>query len=160
MKIEVFLDDDEKPFEVIEAPNKFRLDSRLINDGNHCLRFRAVDNNNVVSEKKVPFVVQNGPEIALHGIKSGATVWGELSVLANAYSSSIGDEFEPHRIETPAPIPTWAWVLFLIIISWGAGYLSQEIHQHVEPQYYPSLSEVGNKASDKNETGQTLKEKK
>jgi mono/diheme cytochrome c family protein len=138
MRIEVFLDDAEQPFEVVEAPNKFRFDSSTISDGKHTLRFRAVDNENIVSEKIVPFSVQNGPEIAVHGIKPGATVSGRFSVLTNAYSAKVGDEFEPHRIETPAPIPTWAWVLFLVVISWGAGYLSQELHQHVDPQYYPT----------------------
>jgi mono/diheme cytochrome c family protein len=137
MRIEVFLDDAEQPFEIVEAPNKFRFDSSTISDGKHTLRFRAVDNEDIVSEKVVPFMVQNGPEIAVHGIKPGATVSGRFSVLTNAYSAKVGDEFEPHRIETPAPIPTWAWVLFLVVISWGAGYLSQELHQHVDPQYYP-----------------------
>jgi hypothetical protein len=46
---------------------------------------------------------------------------------ARAYSpprqrvpSRPGDPFEPVRAETPAPIPTWAWVLFLLVAAWGA----------------------------------------
>ena len=136
MKIEVYLDDADQPFQVIDAPNRFRIDSSTIPDGQHVLRFRAVDEQNIVSERLIPFNVQNGPEIAIHGIKSGETVSGNFSVLANAYSAVVGDEFEPHRIETPAPIPTWAWLLFLVILSWGAGYLSQELHQEFSPQYF------------------------
>ena len=146
MKIEVFLDDADKPFEIIEAPNRFDFDSSSISDGQNVLRFRAVDDDDIVSERLIQFLVQNGPEIAVHGIRSGETVAGRFSVLANAYSAKLGDEFEPQRIETPAPIPIWAWVLFLVIVSWGAGYLSQELHQHVVPDYF-SAAKIPTKAT-------------
>lgn len=135
MRIEIFVDDAEQPLQIIEPPEKFKLDTQSLSDGQHVLRFRAIDKNDEISERVVPFLVQNGPEIAVHGIKAGDTVSGEIAVLANAYSSRIGDEFEPVRIETPAPIPTWAWVLVLTVLAWGAGYLSQEIHDRVEVPY-------------------------
>ena len=127
MKIEVYLDDDKTPYKVLQPPEKFKLNSKELSDGTHHLRFRAgIEKNGIVSAKEIEFVVNNGPSIALHGIRDGEVVSGEVSVLANAYSSRIGDEFEPLRIETPTPIPTWAWVLCLVIFSWAVGYLTWE----------------------------------
>lgn len=124
MKIEVYLDDDSTPYQVLEPPEKFKLNSKELSDGRHRLRFCAIEEDGNVSQREVQFVVSNGPNIALHGIRDGDIVSGDVSVLANAYSSRIGDEFEPIRIETPLPIPTWAWVLCLIIFSWAIGYLT------------------------------------
>lgn len=138
MRIEIYVDDATEPFQVIRPPEKFQLDTAAIADGQHVLRFRAIDKGNDVSERVVPFFVQNGPEIAVHGLKAGDTVSGEITVLANAYSSRIGDEFEPVRIETPAPIPTWTWVLVLIILAWGAGFLSQELTNRLDLPYVSS----------------------
>ena len=68
--------------------------------------------------------------IAVHGIRDDDVVAGEVAVLANAYSSKVGDIFEPMRIETPAPIPTWAWLLVLVVFSWGMWYLGIEYREH------------------------------
>lgn len=130
MKIEVYLDDDSKPYKVIEPPEKVKINSNEMPDGRHRLRFCAIEKDGVTSEREVEFIVSNGPSIALHGIRNNDVVSGEVSILANAYSSRIGDEFEPVRIETPLPIPTWAWVLCLIIFSWAVGYLTWEYGAH------------------------------
>ncbi len=148
MRIEIYVDDATEPFQVIRPPEKFQLDTAAIADGQHVLRFRAIDKGNDVSERVVPFFVQNGPEIAVHGLKAGDTVSGEITVLANAYSSRIGDEFEPVRIETPAPIPTWAWVLVLVVLAWGAGYLSQELTNRVDVPYASSARSTDAEAAD------------
>ena len=124
MKIEVYLDENTKPYRVLEPPEKFKLDSKELSDGRHKFRFCVVENSEVTSEREVEFVVSNGPNISLHGIRDGDVITGDVSVLANAYSSRIGDEFEPVRIENPVPIPTWAWVLCLVIFSWAVGYLA------------------------------------
>ena len=128
MKIDVFLDDEPTPFETIIPPNKFTFNTSNVPDGEHKLRFVAIDGQGITSERTVTFAVQNGPAIVLHGIDTGDTVQGEISILTNAYTAKVGDEFEPVRIETPAPIPTWAWVLFLCVIGWGVGYVSLELH--------------------------------
>lgn len=153
MRIEIYIDDATEPFQVIRPPEKFKLDTAAIADGQHVLRFRAIDKGNDVSERVVPFFVQNGPEIAVHGLKAGDTISGEITILANAYSSRIGDEFEPVRIETPAPIPTWAWVLVLVILAWGAGYLSQELHNQVDMPFASSARSTDAKAADSRSSG-------
>lgn len=132
MRIEVFLDHEENPIQVLTPPEKFKLDTTLIVDGPHQLTFKAIDKDGGVSERQITFNVQNGPAIAVHGLSDGDTLHGEIGVLANAYGARVGDEFEPQRMETPAPVPTWAWVLFLITLAWGAGYLSLEFSNHIE----------------------------
>ncbi|MFT5350149.1 MAG: mono/diheme cytochrome c family protein [Planctomycetota bacterium] len=128
MIIDVYLDDDRRPFQKLTPPEKFQLNTQFISDGSHQLRFVAIEDDGVASERTVRFTVQNGPSIAVHGIVNGDIIQGNISVLANAYSAKIGDDFEPLRIESPVPIPTWAWVLFLSVLAWGAGYVSQELH--------------------------------
>ena len=128
MRIDVYLDGDRDPFKTLTPPEKFELDTTFMSDGPHQLRLIVIEDDGVASERTVRFTVQNGPSIAVHGIVDGDTIHGKISVLANAYSSKIGDEFEPLRIETPTPIPTWAWVLFLSVLAWGAGYVSLELN--------------------------------
>ncbi len=131
MYIEVYLNKDPVPIQVLTPPEKFNLDTTTLEDGRHELTFKAFDANGVSSVRVIPVIVQNGPAIAIHGIEENEQLSGQISILANAYSANIGDEFEPIRMETPAPVPTWAWVLFLSIIAWGAGYISLEIHNRV-----------------------------
>jgi len=144
MRIEIYVDEGTTPIHTIRPPEKFNLDTLKLSDGQHVLRFRAIDKGDEVSERVVSFLVQNGPEIAVHGIRTGDIVSGEIAILANAYSSRVGDEFEPVRIETPAPIPTWAWVLVLVILAWGAGYISQELHNRVDIPFANNASDEGN----------------
>ncbi|HNP65522.1 MAG TPA: cytochrome c [Woeseiaceae bacterium] len=132
MRIEVYLDQDDAPFQTLVPPETFHLDTESMADGPHQLLFRAIDDGNGVSERRMSFNVQNGPAIAVHGIVDGETLHGQVGVLANAYGARAGDEFEPRRMETPVPVPTWAWVLFLAVLAWGAGYLSFELSNHIE----------------------------
>lgn len=132
MRIEVYLDQDDAPFQTLVPPETFRLDTESMTDGPHQLRFRAIDDGEGVSERRLSFNVQNGPAIAVHGIVDGDTLHGQVGVLANAFGARVGDEFEPQLMETPAPVPTWAWVLFLTVLAWGAGYLSFEFSNHIE----------------------------
>jgi len=124
VRIEIYLDDNETPIQVITPPEKFKLKTEAIPDGEHTLVFRTIAGDGSISQRSINFKVHNGPAIAVHGIRDGDTLSGNIDVLVNAYGSHIGDEFEPERIETPAPVPTWAWVLVLIVIGWGAGYIS------------------------------------
>lgn len=132
MRIEVYLDGAAEPFQTLAPPEKFRLDTNALADGPHELAFKAIDDDGTASVRLVKFTVQNGPGIAVHGIVEGDTLSGDISILANAYGSRIGDEFEPVQMETPTPVPTWAWVLCLITLAWGAGYLSLELRHRID----------------------------
>lgn len=148
MRIEIYLDDAQHPFQTITPPEKFKLQTEAIADGEHQLRFKTIDSDGSVSQRIVTFKVHNGPAIAVHGISEGDTLSGNIDVLVNAYGSHIGDEFEPERIETPAPVPTWAWVLVLVVIAWGAGYLATALTTELGT----SLSVSGTNASSVVET--------
>ncbi len=126
MKINVYLDGNEEVYRVIRPPESFKFDTKELADGHHSLRFCVIEDNVITSQREIDFKVQNGPNISLHGIRDGDVVSGNVNVLANAYSSRIGDEFEPIRIENPVPIPTWAWVLCLVTFAWAVGYLTLE----------------------------------
>lgn len=130
MKIEVYLDGQTESYAVFEPPESFRLDTTALDDGDHILCFKAIDNDGTTSVRKVNFTVRNGPGISVHGLREDDEVSGEVRVLANAYSSKVGDIFEPMRIETPNPIPTWAWLLFLVVFAWGMWYLGIEYREH------------------------------
>ncbi|MGH8507515.1 MAG: c-type cytochrome [Gammaproteobacteria bacterium] len=128
MKIEVFIDGKTAPHCVLTPPETFSLDTTLLDDGPHVIRFKAIDTDGSISVREIPFTVRNGPGIAVHGIVDHDVVRERVSVLANAYSSTVGDTFEPMRIETPAPIPTWAWLVVLATFAWGMWYLGIELH--------------------------------
>ena len=130
MNIEVYLDGQDMPFTVIQPPDTFKLDTTKLADGPHSLLFKAIAADGSTSVRETRFVVRNGPGIAVHGIRDNDVIAGEIDVLANAYSSRVGDVFEPMRIETPAPIPTWAWLIFLVVLAWGMWYLGIEYKEH------------------------------
>ena len=131
MRIDIYIDDQKEPIDSILPPQKFDLDTNKLEDGKHEITFKATGKSGITSVRVVPFSVQNGPAIDLHGIRENEKLNGNISILANAYSVTRGDEFEPILMETPAPVPTWAWVLLLIIFAWGAGYVSLEVHNRI-----------------------------
>jgi mono/diheme cytochrome c family protein len=122
VKIEIFLDNQDEPIAVYKPPGSFELDTTKLPDGNHRLQVRATDRNGLVGVRAIPFIVRNGPGIAVVGLNSGDVVEGKITVLVNAYGGATEKYWEPIRAETPAPIPTWAWVLFLGIVCWAMWY--------------------------------------
>lgn len=126
MRVDVYLDDADVPLASLSPPERFELDSTCIDDGAHKLRFRAFDEQGTQGERIVAIQVRNGPAIAVHGVVDGDQVSGTVPILVNAYGAQVGDDFEPMRIETPAPVPTWAWVLCLAVLGWAVGYVSLE----------------------------------
>ena len=106
MRIDVYLDGGSDPIASLEPPETFKIDTTKLNDGPHTLHFKAIDADGSTSVRDTRFTVRNGPGIAVHGIRDNDVVSGEVAVLANAYSSKVGDIFEPMRIESPVPIPT------------------------------------------------------
>ena len=132
MRIEVFIDDESVPRYTLAPPATLELDTEGLADGPHRLRVRAIEDSGTVGVEDIPFTVRNGPGIAVVGLSRGATVQGRIPVLVNAFASRPGDVFEPVRAETPAPIPTWAWVLFLVIAAWGMWFVATELRSYQE----------------------------
>lgn len=108
MKVEIFLDDKNEARYKFTSPEKIKFDTTQLSDGEHRLTIKINEDGKIVSQKILHITVQNGPAIAVHGIRDGDILSGEIPLIVNAYSSKVGDEFEPERIETQTPIPTWA----------------------------------------------------
>lgn len=132
MKIQLFVDDETEPRATLDPPAPFDLDTTSLADGVHVLRVHTVEDSGPAGVSEIPFTVRNGPGIAVVGLVEGETVQDHVSLLINAYSSRAGDVFEPYRAETPAPTPTWAWVLCLLVAAWAMWYAASEYRHHAD----------------------------
>jgi len=118
----VYLDDASDPLLRYRPPVRFELDTSRLDDGKHRLRIEAFDSTGQKGVRIVPFVVRNGPGIAINGISDNDVLEGKIDVLVNSYGGAAETHWEPSRAETPAPVPTWAWVLFIVVVAFGVYY--------------------------------------
>lgn len=121
--IKVFLDDDPQPFASFAPPVKMVLDTTKIPDGKHKLKIIARSSDGVEGIREVPFVVRNGPEIQVVGLKDNETVDTQVPIIINAYGSETKDFFVIKGSETPKAIPAWVWVLVITFVAFGLFYL-------------------------------------
>ena len=147
MRIEIFIDDESVPRQTLEPPATLELDTEGLADGRHRLRVHAIDDSGTVGVEDIPFTVRNGPGIAVVGLSDGDTVRGRIPLLINAFASRPGDAFEPQRAETPAPIPTWAWVLFLVVVAWGMWYVATELRAYQQSKVATAPSQASSASS-------------
>lgn len=122
-KIFIFLDDDPKPVAEVMSPVNFELDTRKLVDGEHKLKIVSKDPSGKEGVRFIPFVVRNGPAIAVEGIKENAVVDGVLPLMINAYGKGDQKEFLIEGSETPQSIPAWVWILIIGFIGWALYYL-------------------------------------
>jgi len=125
-KVEVYLDDNPHPHVTFVPPERFELDATSLDDGPHVLRIVAIDPAGHRGVREIPFEVRNGPGIAVDGLREHDVVEGKISVLINAYGGAYEEKWEPARAETPAPIPTWTWIAFIVVIAWAMYYGIQQ----------------------------------
>lgn len=118
----VYLDDNPTPIADYAPPLRFELDTTGLADGEHNLRIEAFDAHGQMGVRHVPFTVRNGPGIAVQGLSHNDVVEGTIPVLVNSYGGANEPNWEPSRAETPAPIPTWIWVLVIGMVAWGTFY--------------------------------------
>ena len=121
-RIDIFLDGATEPLLSATPPLSFELDSSLIDDGPHVLRVEAYDSRGVKGVRTIDFSVRNGPGIAVSGIRQNDVLEGTIPVIVNAYGGTSAVHWEPSQAETPAPPPTWAWVLLILVIAFGLYY--------------------------------------
>lgn len=134
-KIKVFLDDDPKPFASFAPPVKITLDTTKIPDGKHNLRIVAKSSDGVEGVRNIPFIVRNGPEISVVGLKDNETVDTQVPLIINAYGSETKDYFVIRGSETPKAIPAWVWALVIMFIAFGLFYLIM----YWDPELYKSF---------------------
>ncbi len=125
-RIEVYLDDNSEPVASYMPPGKFELDTTKLDDGPHRLRIVAFDRYANRGVRGISFEVRNGPGIAVDGLRDGDIVEGKVGILINAYGGAYEEKWEPTRAETPKPVPTWAWVAFIVVVAWAMYYAVEQ----------------------------------
>jgi|SRR5690606_750125 len=122
-KVIIFIDDETKPVAELLAPVSFELDTRKLTDGPHVLTLVSRDPSGKEGIRKIPFVVRNGPAIAVEGIKENAVIDGVVPIMVNAYGKGDQKEFLIEGSETPQSIPAWVWILIIGFTGWAMYYL-------------------------------------
>jgi hypothetical protein len=118
----IFIDDESKPVAEVQSPVSFELDTRKLTDGDHVLRIVSKDPTGKEGIRKIPFVVRNGPAIAVEGIRENAIVDGVLPLMINAYGKGDQKSFLIEGSETPQSIPWWVWILIIGFTGWALYY--------------------------------------
>jgi hypothetical protein len=121
----IFIDDDVRPIAELHSPVSFELDTRKLTDGEHVLRIVSKDPTGKEGIRKIPFVVRNGPAIAVEGIKENAIVDGVVPLMINAYGKGDQKSFLITGSETPQSIPWWVWLLIIGFAGWALFYMFQ-----------------------------------
>jgi hypothetical protein len=73
--------------------------------------------------RKIPFVVRNGPDITVEGLKENEVVDGVLPLMVSAYGKGDQKVFLIEGSETPRSIPGWVWILHIVFGGWALYYL-------------------------------------
>ncbi|MFN8335401.1 MAG: cytochrome C [Cyclobacteriaceae bacterium] len=121
-KVIIYLDDETSPIGAFDCPVKFNLDTTKIQDGNHVLKMISKDTAGKEGIRLIPFVVRNGPEISIEGLKENSILDGEVPILINAHGKSDQRKFVVEGSETPRSVPSWVWALVIFFFGWAAYY--------------------------------------
>jgi len=119
----IFIDDETRPVAELKSPVSFDLDTRKLTDGEQVLKIVSKDPTGKEGIRKIPFVVRNGPAIAIEGIKEHAVVDGVLPLMINAYGKGDQKSFLISGSETPQSIPWWVWTLIIGFAGWALYYM-------------------------------------
>lgn len=120
--VTLFIDEDPQPIGTFPAPVSFDLDTKKLTDGKHVLKVISKDHKGKEGIKTIPFIVRNGPAIAIEGIRKDEVVDGILPLMINAYSKGDQKTFLLHGSETPKSIPFWIIVLLIAFAAWAVYY--------------------------------------
>lgn len=121
-KVLIFLDDELKPYGEYLAPINFELDTRKLVDGNHTLKIISKDPLGKEGIRKIPFVVRNGPSVAVEGLNENDIVDGIIPIMINAYGKGDQKRFLIEGSETPRSIPAWVWAIVISFVGWAIYY--------------------------------------
>ncbi|UOE48833.1 cytochrome C [Mucilaginibacter sp. SMC90] len=119
--VTLFIDEQPQPIGEFPAPVSFELDTRKLTDGKHTLRIISRDLSGREGVRTIPFIVRNGPAIAVEGLKKDEIVEGVLPLMINAYGKGDQKTFLLHGSETPQSIPWWVVTGIILFIAW-TGY--------------------------------------
>jgi hypothetical protein len=121
-KVLIFIDDEQKPFGEYLAPINFELDTRKLIDGEHVLKIVSKDPLGKEGIRKIPFVVRNGPSVAIEGLNDNDVVDGIIPLMINAYGKGDQKKFIIEGSETPRSIPSLVWAIVIGFLGWAVYY--------------------------------------
>jgi hypothetical protein len=121
----IFIDDEPRPIGEFAAPFHFELDTTRLVDGNHTLKIISKDPGGKEGIRNIPFIVRNGPAIAIEGLKENEVVDGKLPLMINAYSKGDQKKFLIEGSETPRTIPSLFWAAIIVFFAWATYYSIQ-----------------------------------
>ncbi|HYK76093.1 MAG TPA: cytochrome C [Daejeonella sp.] len=127
--IVIFIDDEVQPIGSFKSPINFELDTRKLSDGEHLLRIVSKDPSGAEGVRKVPFIVRNGPDISIEGLRGNEVVDGVLPIMISAYGKGDQKIFLIEGSETPRSIPNWVWLAHIIFLGWAIYYLITQFYQ-------------------------------
>ena len=118
----IYIDEETKPIGEYKVPINFELNTTKIVDGEHTLKIVSKNNLGKEGIRKIPFIVRNGPSIAIEGISDNDVVDGVLPIMINAYSKGDQKKFLIEGSETPHSIPAWLWIIIILFVGWAIYY--------------------------------------
>ena len=121
-RVLIFIDDEKKPYGEYLAPINFELDTRKLVDGEHILKVVSKDPLGKEGIRKIPFVVRNGPSVAVEGLNENDIVDGVIPIMINAYGKGDQKIFLIEGSETPRSIPAWVWAIVIGFVGWAIYY--------------------------------------
>ena len=121
-RVLIFIDDEKKPYGEYLAPINFELDTRKLVDGEHVLKVVSKDPLGKEGIRKIPFVVRNGPSVAVEGLNENDIVDGIIPIMINAYGKGDQKIFLIEGSETPRSIPAWVWAIVIGFAGWAIYY--------------------------------------
>jgi len=121
-RVLIFIDDESKPYGEYLAPINFELDTRKLVDGDHILKVVSKDPLGKEGIRKIPFVVRNGPSVAVEGLNENDIVDGVIPIMINAYGKGDQKIFLIEGSETPRSIPAWVWAIVIGFVGWAIYY--------------------------------------
>jgi len=119
----IYIDADTRPLGEYRTPINFELDTTKLVDGEHTLKIVSKNLLGKEGIRKIPFIVRNGPAIAVEGISANSVVDGILPLMINAYSKGDQKRFLIEGSETPQSIPSWFWVVIILFGGWAIYYM-------------------------------------
>jgi len=158
-KIHVYLDEQKEPIVSYRPPVRFELDTTQLEDGPHTLKVVASDSTGHKGMRTIKFEVRNGPGIDVQGLQDNDILDGKVPILLNAYGGAKEPFWEPSRAETPAPVPTWAWVLLLVIAAWSSFYIAQQWNTPEQYASTPTYSQYTGSGDGAQSGGEALSSK-
>ena len=127
----LFLDEQTQPLGEFTVPINFELDTKKLVDGPHLLKIVSKDSLGKEGLRTIPFLVRNGPSIAIEGISENDIVDGVIPIMINAYGKGDQTQFLIDGSETPQSTPSWFWAIIIAFVSFAIYYFIVELNVNI-----------------------------